>query len=371
MTWSDVARRAVEGLGVAAGEVVLVQDRSGRPEVLSEILLAIEQRGATPLPQMLSPAYLRLLLHTASLSYLATWDRHRVEWVRQADRVLVLEGTELDTEGVPAAALAAWAAAADRLGAVDEERRLPYVLVAVPTVERAAALGQSLSELDAVLVPALAVDTGELRREITRVRSAVAGGRTLTIHSGDGCELVMTLGDRSWLDDDGIITEEDLAREAQVVMNLPGGAVYTTVVEGETRGQLCLPGDGGGLGTILRFADGRVIEVEGGAGAEALLAMFDRHSGDARRVGHVGVGLNPYLRRPLDWTLVDSHRHGCLLVSFGENRYLGGENASSLNVDFAIPGGTLLVDNRVVVDAGVVVDRESEASPSPQQTLSR
>ena len=83
-------------------------------------------------------------------------------------------------------------------------------------------------------------------------------------------------------------------------------------------------------------------------------AMFDRHTGEARRISHVGVGLNPYLRRPVGWTLVDEHLHGSLFVALGENRYLGGENASSLNVDFAVPGATLLVDDRIVVDAGVV-----------------
>lgn len=105
----------------------------------------------------------------------------------------------------------------------------------------------------------------------------------------------------------------------------------------------------------LRFEDGGVAKVEAGAGAETVQAMFDRHSGDANRISHIGIGLNPYLRRSFAWPLVDEHVHGALFVAFGENRYLGGENASSLNVDFAIPGATLLVDDRDVVDAGVVV----------------
>jgi leucyl aminopeptidase (aminopeptidase T) len=355
VTWSEVAQRVGQGLGVEAGDLVLIRDLAGRPEVLSEVLLAVEQHGATPLPEILSPEYQRRLLQTAPVSYLAAWDQHRLGWVRQAHRVLVVEGAELDTEGISADALDAWAAAGDRLGAVDEERRLPYLLVAVPTAERAAALGLSLPELDAILVPALAADTEQLRREITRVRTAVERAATLTIRSGDACELRLALGDRPWLDDDGVITAEDRGRGAQVVMNLPSGAVYTTVLERETRGRLRLPGVGGDTGAALHFEDGSVTEVAGGAGAEMVLAMFARHSGDARRVGHVGVGLNPYPRRPLNWTLVDIHAHGCLLVSFGENRYLGGENVSSLNVDFAVPGATLLADERVVVDAGAVV----------------
>jgi leucyl aminopeptidase (aminopeptidase T) len=353
-TWETVAQRAVGGLGVDAGELVLVHDGAGRPDVLSEVRLAVEQRGATPLLELAPPDYLRRLLQTVPVPHLAAWDRHRLSWVRQADRVLFLEGAELDTEGVPAEALAAWGNATDRLGAVDEERRLPYLLLAVPTAPRAAALGLALPELDAALVPALAADTAELRREIARVRAVVEGARALTVRSGAGCELHLALGDRPWLDDDGVLTPEDRARGAQVVINLPTGAVYTTVLEQEARGRLHLPGTGGVEGATLTFEGGCVVEVAGSAEAEAVRALFDRHAGDARRVGHVGVGLNPRLRRPLGWTLVDIHAHGCLLVSFGENRYLGGENASSLNVDFAIPGATLLADGRVVVEAGAV-----------------
>jgi hypothetical protein len=52
----------------------------------------------------------------------------------------------------------------------------------------------------------------------------------------------------------------------------------------------------------------------------------------------------------------DDLRHGQPFISFGENRYLGGANASPLNVDFDLPGATLIVDGRVVVNAaGVVV----------------
>jgi hypothetical protein len=50
--------------------------------------------------------------------------------------------------------------------------------------------------------------------------------------------------------------------------------------------------------------------------------------------------------------MVDECRMGCVFIAFGENRYLGGENASSLNVDFTIQHGTLLVDGQVVVDRG-------------------
>lgn len=353
--WGPVARRAVEALGVEAGELVIVREGAGRPEVLLALLLAIEQRGATPLPELVPPDYLQRLLRTVPVRLLAAWDRHRLPWVQQADRILALEGAQLDPAGVPADALAAWGTATRRLGVVDEDRRLPFLLMAVPTAARAAALNRSLPELDAVLMPALAAPAAELGREIARVRAAVAGGATLTVRSGTGCELRLALGERPWLDDGGVVTPADRAGGAQSVGNLPAGSVYTTVVEGETRGELYLSHAEDATDITLRFGAGGVADVVGGTGSQTVRALFARHTGNAGRVGHVGIGLNPYLRRPIGWTLVDEHRHGALFVSLGENRYLGGENASSLNVDYAVSGATLLVDQRVIVDAGVVV----------------
>ena len=49
------------------------------------------------------------------------------------------------------------------------------------------------------------------------------------------------------------------------------------------------------------------------------------------------------------------HIHGHLLIALGENRYMGGRNESSLDVDYVIGDATLLVDDRVVVSQGQVV----------------
>jgi len=92
--WAAIARRAAAGLGVEAGELILVRDRAGRANVVRELLLAVEEKGATPLPELVSNDYLQRLVRTVPVAHLATWDRHRIAWMRQVDRVLVLEGTK-------------------------------------------------------------------------------------------------------------------------------------------------------------------------------------------------------------------------------------------------------------------------------------
>ena len=116
-----------------------------------------------------------------------------------------------------------------------------------------------------------------------------------------------------------------------------------------------LPKAAGATDVVFHFAKGRIERIEAASGAEALNEMFDSHTGEPRRVSHIGLGLNPYLHQPIGWTLVDEHILGALFIAFGENRYMGGQNESSLNVDFALSGTTLEVGGRTVVLEGDVI----------------
>ncbi|MBN1139805.1 MAG: aminopeptidase [Anaerolineae bacterium] len=344
----------MQGLGVQPGELVHVRDSAGRIDVLLEIALAIELHGATPLIEFLPPEYKRRLWNEAPLDYLAHWDRHRAKLIEQIDRILVLAGADPNLHMVSQARFHAWRQAVYRLTIAEEARSLPDLLVAIPTEAQARQLNLSLEALEAILIPALAASAQELQGEIDKVFAAVEGGRTITIHSGEGHVLCLQRGDRPWLGDGGQTNQIDWDREG-VAGNLPSGAIFTTVRETETEGSLWLPEAEGATEVVFHFSRGRIERIEAGSGAEELRAMFDTHSGEPRRVSHIGLGLNPYLNRPMGWTLVDEHVYGALFVAFGENRYMGGQNESSLNIDFALPGATLEVDGRTIVLEGKIV----------------
>jgi leucyl aminopeptidase (aminopeptidase T) len=351
--WTQVAERMVDALGVQAGELVQLRDTTGRLEVVQEVLLALEQRGATPLLQLLPPEYLQRLLAATDTALLASWDRRRLAWTETTDRILVLSGAERDLTAAPADALAAWGQAIDRLTHDEERRCIPCLLAAVPTLARAEQLGIRLPQLEDHILPALAAHPRELRRALEPVLAALSQARAITIGSGSGCVLELDISDRQWLSDTGDMSAADrLAPGTQAVLNLPSGALYTTVVETATHGALWLPEALGAHDVTLRFEGGRVVAIEAARGADQLRDLFDRHTGEPRRISHIGIGLNPYLADPIGWTLVDEHCYGAVLVAFGENRYLGGQNASSLNVDVSMPSANLFADQRAIVRQG-------------------
>ena len=353
ISWGQIGRRIVGGLGVRRGELVAVRDNVGRLDVLLEILLEMELRGATPLVQHMPPDYMGRFLQQVPPDILAEWDHHRAAWAEQQDRVLVLTSADPGFDDLPQARVRVWQEAVDRLTALEEQRLCPYLLVAIPSAARAAQLGLSEEELEAILLPALAASAKDLQGEIDHALGLARGGGQIVLYSGEGHTLWLQQGDRAWLYDNGYVEQADRQRGADG-SNLPGGSIYTTVIEEETEGSLWLPKAAGATDVVLAFRRGRAEQIEAASGAAALRKLFDRHSGEPRRVSHIGVGLNPTLREPIGWTLVDEHVHGHVFVAFGENRYMGGKNASSLNIDFALPGATLLVGDRVVVSKGVV-----------------
>jgi leucyl aminopeptidase (aminopeptidase T) len=352
--WDQVAQRIVVGLDLQAGELIELRDHAGNQRLVNALLLAIESAGATVLLQIATASHIERLLRSTPVEHLASWDRHRAAWAEQTDRIVVLGGASPDFSKVPAEARTAFLAADGRIEAITDRRRLPMLVAAIPAVSKAAQLGIGHEDLERHMIPSLLIDQSELQAEIERVLAALGESEELTIRSGNENELRVNRKGRPWLSDDGIIDSADRERGA-VVSNLPAGSIYTTVVEDSAEGSLALPVAGPARAVVLHFRNGRVTQVEAASGGAALEAMLDEHSGEPRRISHLGIGLNPKLDRSIGWTIVDEHVYGSMFMALGENRYMGGENESSLNVDYALPGVTLLAGEKIIIEAGSIL----------------
>ena len=122
----------------------------------------------------------------------------------------------------------------------------------------------------------------------------------------DGYILHLEQGDRLWMNDDGFIDETDIQQGA-IVSNMPAGSIYTTVLEHQTNGHLWLPKAGPAKDVLFTFRDGRIVDIQASSGSIQLMEELDRHSGEPRRMSHIGLGLNPYLKRPTGWPMMDEH----------------------------------------------------------------
>ena len=353
--WEALAYRIVQGLDVQAGELIQIRGDPGSYEFLLEVLLAVESAGATPLPEIFNARYLQRLWSGAPLEYLAQWDHRRAGWMEKLDRIISFVRPNAGSSVAPEERRQAWQRAIERLTVIEEARRLPFLVVVVPGEDWAGSLGIPYETLKSTLLPALIASPEALRAEIERVLDAVNRGKEILIHSGDGYLLRMAHGERMWLGDDGLIDAED-RRKGAIVSNLPAGSVYTTVLESETSGKLFLPAMEAAREAVLTFRGGRIVDIAAESGAEALKSWIFSYTGEPGRISHIGIGLNPHLTQPTGWhTIVDEHVRGIIFFALGENRYMGGENESTLNADYIVPNASFIVDGKAIVLGGKVV----------------
>lgn len=185
-------------------------------------------------------------------------------------------------------------------------------------------------DLDEVVASTILASSAELAGPIDALVDAHRAATAISISTAAGIAH-FDRGDRSILVDDGVIDEADIAAGA-VVSNLPAGSVYWTVLEPSTRGSISLVG-----GDVLRFDEsGRVVE-----GALA-----------GERVSHVGIATNVRVGEPIGWTIVDEHCPGAVFLALGENRYMGGQNESTTNVDLLVDSPTVRIGSSMVVNRG-------------------
>lgn len=203
----------------------------------------------------------------------------------------------------------------------------------------------------------MSADYREVRERSERLVKALEGAKEVRITAPDGTDLVMGVEGREFLLDTGTITSPgDMG-------NLPGGEVFCAPVEGTTSGRLVIPigwheGLEGPLTLVI--ADGLVQEVDGSGRAvdeiRALLGVGSvcldpAQAASRRNIAELGIGTNPNAHRP-DNVLESEKILGTVHVAFGDNSHFGGSVESDVHQDLVVPGPSIEVDGRIIMEQG-------------------
>jgi aminopeptidase len=101
----------------------------------------------------------------------------------------------------------------------------------------------------------------------------------------------------------------------------------------------------------LVFERGRVIDASAGTGEDFLLRTLETDDG-ARRIGELGIGCNPGIRRFMKNVAFDEKIDGTVHLALGSAyTFTGGTNTSAIHWDIVKDlraGGELRVDGEVV-----------------------
>jgi len=363
--YKELAHRLVaQNAGIHAGDLVLVTGGTRDLELLEDVAAEVAHVGGHPLIAIGSDRLTRMMYDEVPAKYdagAAAFDTKLAGFVTAVIAVDYNESPGV-LEGVPPARLAARAKAGALVDALLRQRRVRVVAMGndlYPTAARAEQFGVSQDQLAEVFWSGVNVDYPALQATGEKVRRALAAGRQLRITNPNGTDLTVGIAGRPVYVSDGVISPADVRRGgAATTVWLPAGEVFETPVPGTAQGTVVADRyffQGKTIENLrLDFKAGRLVAMTARTGLEPLKALYDA-AGRGRDVfGVVDIGINPSVSLIPDSRMVGWMPAGMVTVGVGNNTWAGGSNSVGFGVDPFLPGSTLTVDGRVIVQNGTL-----------------
>ena len=172
-------------------------------------------------------------------------------------------------------------------------------------------------------------------------------GRNEVHIEGEGTDLILEVGDRTFIPADG-------------TANFPDGEIFTGPKEDKTRGHVSFtyPAIYGGQsveGIRLEFEAGKVVDARAEKNEEFLIKKLDTDPG-ARVLGELGIGTNYGIQSFTGEILLDEKIGGTIHLALGAAYpETGGINESAVHWDMVCDlrkGGSITVDGDVLMEDG-------------------
>src|SRR5574341_37783 len=192
----------------------------------------------------------------------------------------------------------------------------------------------------------LVTDPATMRGDCEKLAKLLMGGDKVTITSGQGTNLTLSIHGRTGIPDTGILNSQgDFG-------NLPAGEAFIAPVEGTANGLLIVDG---AIADIeldapveITIRDGIAESISGAEAARDLKQRMKDAGGKARVLCELGIGTNPAAR--LCSNVLEAEKvYGTCHIAFGDNSTFGGTNSVPFHTDCVIANPAIAVDNRIVV----------------------
>jgi len=340
-------------LRVERGEVIAIASEVAAGPLVEACFKAVVLRGAAPLLRLELPGLHEFFLEHATLAQLEFVPPSAL-FEAEATTARIRISAEVDTRSMSRLdpkRQAIYERARDPLRTAARKHR--WVLTQFPTPAYAADAQMSLAEYEQFVTAALFLDRPdpvaewkELGRRQSGLVEFLSRVRTIRIEAAE-TDLTLSVAGRTWINSDGR-------------RNMPSGEVFTGPVEDSATGKLrsgfpvCR--DGRELvGIALEFRQGQVVTAQADQGEDYLLAMLELDPG-ARRLGELGLGLNPGIDRFTGSILYDEKIGGTVHLALGQSYpETGGVNRSALHWDLIVDtrsAGRITADGQTVMENG-------------------
>jgi aminopeptidase len=354
--YKTLATRIVNDcLRVSEGEMVWIVSMREALDLAEEVALECDKKGAKPLIQFLSDHYMTRWLAETDTKFAEAPQQHVVQAFNKVDVYIGLGKPAL--KETPAERISAWRRMRKPMNDAIDSREIRWLAMTFPTQAMAKVANMPFGKFEKAVLNTLDVDYKKISDRGKQIINYLKETRVIHVTSAKGTDLTFEVTGRKWMNDDGILDDEDIANK-DVGMNLPAGEVFVSPIEESANGVAFFDVPTSYFGATahnikLNFKDGKVVDFKVERGEENFRKILENATGDKDKIAEFAMGTNPKATFITDITQ-DEKVLETIHIAIGDNKgpAYGGKNNSSLHWDLIMTKPTVETDGKTIMKDG-------------------
>ena len=221
------------------------------------------------------------------------------------------------------------------------------------SVEQARTYKLSFQSWQQMLLTASSIDFSILKKSIASIKPSLEGNGQIRITAPSGTDLSLRLAKRDPVAEDCVLDSDDLDKGWNIA-NVPGGNIVVAPDETSVEGVVAFDRPSPYMGRWVsgirwEFKSGQLVKYSAKTSAESFSSVYEKADGDKNRVGRIGIGVNPKIRKGF---LQDSNSAGAITIWLGNNEDFGGMNKTRFFFPGVLTNATMTIDGHVIVEKG-------------------
>lgn len=349
---------------IQEGKFVMITGWVRDLELLEDITINVRKLGAFPLLTMGSERITRRMYTDVPEKYDTQVPENELKLLNIVDAIISVDYNEMQglMADIPVERFLKKVKANEPVNDLIAKRNIKGVNLGnglYPTEANAKQYGLTQKELSDIFWKGVNVDYAKLEATGKSVQTVLAAGKEVQITNPNGTDLKVRIENRPVIVSDGVLSKEDLEKGfASSQVYLPAGEAYVAPVPGTAEGTVVVDHtfyQGKDItGLTLTFKAGKLTSMTAKSGLEPLKELYDVAEPGKDEFSFIDLCLNPNVQLKPGSKLVAWMPAGMVTVGIGNNVWAGGENKTAYSLSSYLPGSTLKVDGRVLIENGML-----------------
>ncbi len=222
-----------------------------------------------------------------------------------------------------------------------------------PTAMRAKELGLSEADLKKIYWDGITADYAAVEQKCTALKATLAKGKELKITHANGTDLTLAIKGKKISVSDGVISDADIKAGGPGVQAwLPAGEVYLPagIANGKLVDDRFIAIGKDTVGLTIEVKAGKITSMTAKSGWDGVVKdRFDAAGPGKNELSLVDFGCNPAVKGDKLENYIPA---GMLTIGFGGNDWAGGTNKEPFGLQLHLPGTTVMLDGKAIIENG-------------------